>query len=87
MLCAPATGCLGVSANPSYFPYLLPTWDVIPTHAKPIWPGAAANFDPAANTIVLMPLEATSRVRTQLPLENDRTTVRHDKAGPDQQHA
>ncbi len=64
-LCAPVAGCFGVSANPSYFPCLLPTEDIIPTHAKPIWPGADANFDPKASSIVLMPLESTSRVRTQ----------------------
>jgi uncharacterized repeat protein (TIGR01451 family) len=64
-LCAPLAGCFGVSSNPSYFPYLLPFGDVIPTHGKPIWPGYDANFDPAAHSIVLMPLEATSRVRTQ----------------------
>src|SRR5438270_7925216 len=79
VLCAPATGCFGVSANPSYFPYLLPTWDVVPTHAKPIWPGSDANFDPAANTLVVMPLESTSRVRTQHVLL---ATVYDAKGGP-----
>jgi uncharacterized repeat protein (TIGR01451 family) len=65
LLCAPAAGCLGLSSNPSYFPYLLPTLDVIPTHAKPIWPGNDANFDPQASTLVIMPIESTSKVRAQ----------------------
>jgi uncharacterized repeat protein (TIGR01451 family) len=65
LLCAPTAGCLGLATNPSYFPYLLPFGDVITTHDKPIWPGNDANFDPKANTIVLMPVESTSRVRTQ----------------------
>src|SRR4051812_1955488 len=65
LVCAPALGCFGLTTNPSYFPYLLPFEDIITTHDKPIWPGNDANFDPKANTIVLMPLEATSRVRSQ----------------------
>jgi uncharacterized repeat protein (TIGR01451 family) len=65
LLCAPAAGCFGLDTNPSYFPYLLPFQDIITTHDKPISPGNDANFDPKANTLVLMPLEATSRVRTQ----------------------
>src|SRR5438093_1453634 len=28
-LCAGLTGCFGVTQNPSYFPYLLPTGDII----------------------------------------------------------
>jgi uncharacterized repeat protein (TIGR01451 family) len=63
--CAPAVGCFGLTSNPSYFPYILPFEDIITTHDKPIWPGNDANFDPKANTIVLMPVEETSRVRTQ----------------------
>jgi uncharacterized repeat protein (TIGR01451 family) len=65
LLCAPTAGCFGWSTNPSYFPYILPFEDVITTHDKPIWPGNDANFDPKANTLVVMPLESTSRVRTQ----------------------
>jgi uncharacterized repeat protein (TIGR01451 family) len=67
-LCAPATGCFGVSGNPSYFPYLLPTGDIIPTHGKPPWPAYDADFDPHAKSLVLMPMEATGRVRTQYVL-------------------
>ncbi len=77
LCCAPAAGCFGLSTNPSYFPYLLPFEDIITTHDKPIWPGNDANFDPKANTLVLMPVEGTSRVRTQHVLL---ATV-YDKAG------
>ena len=65
LLCASTSGCFGLDTNPSYFPYLLPFEDIITTHDKPISPGNDANFDPKANTLVLMPLESTSRVRTQ----------------------
>ena len=41
------SGCFGVTQNPSYFPYLLPTGDIIQTHAKPGF-GYYANFDPHA---------------------------------------
>src|SRR5260370_19987647 len=63
-LCAPC-GCFGVSQNPSYFPYLLPTGDIIPTHAKPPGPGYYANFDPHAVRLEVRPLDATNPVRTQ----------------------
>jgi uncharacterized repeat protein (TIGR01451 family) len=58
-------GCFGVTQNPSYFPYLLPTGDIIRTHAKPIGPGYYADFDPHACQIVVRPLNATNPVRTQ----------------------
>src|SRR5437868_15417053 len=58
-------GCFGVTQNPSYFPYLLPTGDIIQTHAKPVGPGYYANFDPNACQIVVRPLNATNPVRTQ----------------------
>jgi uncharacterized repeat protein (TIGR01451 family) len=64
-LCGAASGCFGVTQNPSYFPYYLPFGDVIQTHAKPPWPGYYANFDPKAIRLVVQPLEATSQVRTQ----------------------
>jgi uncharacterized repeat protein (TIGR01451 family) len=63
-LCAPC-GCFGVTQNPSYFPYLLPTCDIIPTHAKPVGPGYYANFDPHAVRLEVRPLDATNPVRTQ----------------------
>ncbi len=58
-------GCFGVTQNPSYFPYLLPTGDIIQTHAKPVGPGYYANFDPHACQVVVRPLNATNPVRTQ----------------------
>jgi uncharacterized repeat protein (TIGR01451 family) len=59
-------GCLhGGSQNPSYFPYLLPTGDIVRTHAKPPGRGYFANFDPHAVRIEVRPLRATSPVRTQ----------------------
>jgi hypothetical protein len=59
------TGCFGVSQNPSYFPHLLPTGDIIRTHAKPPGHGYFADFDPHACRIDVLPLESTSPVRTQ----------------------
>ncbi|HYT88088.1 MAG TPA: hypothetical protein VEL76_05165 [Gemmataceae bacterium] len=58
-------GCFGVSQNPSYFPYLWPTGDIIQTHAKPPGPGYYANFDPHAVGLVVRPETATNPVRTQ----------------------
>src|SRR5437016_5449701 len=60
--CGSAWGCV---SNPSYFPYYLPFGDVVQTHAKPIWPGYYANFDPKAVRLVVQPLDTTSQVRTQ----------------------
>src|SRR5689334_12599118 len=60
-----AAGCFGVSQNPSYFPYLLPFGDVIPTHPKPPGHGYYENFAPHAVKLVVERLEATSQVRTQ----------------------
>jgi uncharacterized repeat protein (TIGR01451 family) len=65
LMCAPSAGCFGVSGNPSYFPYLFLPGDIIPTHGKPPWPAYDEDFDPHAKTLVVMPLESTSRVRTQ----------------------
>ncbi len=59
------SGCLGVSQNPSYFPHLLPTEDIIRTHAKPPGPSYFSNFDPHAVRLEVRPLEATNPVRTQ----------------------
>jgi uncharacterized repeat protein (TIGR01451 family) len=58
-------GCFGVSQNPSYFPHLLPTGDIIRTHAKPPGPGYFSNFDPHAVRLEVRPLESTNPVRTQ----------------------
>src|SRR5438067_5627423 len=60
-----AAGCFGGSQNPSYFPYLLPTGDIIRTHAKPPGAGYYNNFDPHAVRLEVRPLEATNPVRTQ----------------------
>jgi uncharacterized repeat protein (TIGR01451 family) len=58
-------GCFGVSQNPSYFPHLLPTGDIIRTHAKPPLGGYYSDFDPHAVKLEVRPLESTSPVRTQ----------------------
>src|SRR5438874_7943982 len=60
-----APGCFGVTQNPSYFPHLLPTGDIIQTHAKPPGPSYFANFDPHAIRLEVRPLESTNRVRAQ----------------------
>ncbi len=78
LLCC-ASGCFGVSHNPSYFPYLLPFGDVIRTHAKPIGPGYYADFDPNSIKLVVQPLEATSQVGTQHVLV---ATVQDEKDTP-----
>jgi uncharacterized repeat protein (TIGR01451 family) len=59
------SGCFGITQNPSYFPYLLPTEDIIQTHAKPISPGYYANFDKHAVRLEARPLDAVNPVRTQ----------------------
>src|SRR5438132_8791984 len=74
-----SSGCFGGNANPSYFPYLLPFGDIIPTHAKPISPGYFANFDPHAVRLEVRPLEATNQVRTQYVLI---ATVYDEKSVP-----
>jgi uncharacterized repeat protein (TIGR01451 family) len=58
-------GCLGVTQNPSYFPFLLPTGDVIRTHAKPPGIGYFRNFDPKACRLEVRPHESTNPVQTQ----------------------
>lgn len=60
-----ASGCRGLSQNPSYFPYWVPFGDIVQTHAKPIGPGYYANFDPRSVRLEVRPLEATNQVRTQ----------------------
>jgi uncharacterized repeat protein (TIGR01451 family) len=58
-------GCFGVTQNPTYFPHLLPTGDIFPTHAKPPGLGYFKDFDPHACRLEVRPLEATSAVGTQ----------------------
>src|SRR5436309_466117 len=78
ILCA-LPGCFGVTQNPSYFPYLLPTGDIIPTHAKPPGAGYYANFDPHAIRLEVRPLTGTNPVRTDLVLI---ATVYDEKGQP-----
>ena len=61
-----ATGCLGVSQNPGYFPHLLPAGDDIATHAKPIGASYYANFDPHAVDVAVEPATMTSQVGSQV---------------------
>jgi uncharacterized repeat protein (TIGR01451 family) len=58
------TGCFGVTQNASYFPYLLPTGDIVRTHAKPPGHGYFADFDPHACRLEVRPLEGTNPVQT-----------------------
>jgi uncharacterized repeat protein (TIGR01451 family) len=60
-----ASGCFGVSQNPSYFPHLCPTADIIRTHAKPPGFGYFSNFDPHACRLEVRPLDATNPVQAQ----------------------
>lgn len=50
-------GCLGITQNPSKFPYFLPFGDVIQTHAKPPGHGYYSNFDPFACRLEVRPKE------------------------------
>src|SRR5215210_4203285 len=59
------SGCFGISQNPSYFPHLLPTGDIIRTHAKPPGLSYFSNFDPHAVRLEVRPLESTNPVQTQ----------------------
>ena len=65
LLVAPAAGCFGITQNPSYFPYYLPTGDIIRTHAKPPGHGYFANFDPHAVRLEVTPLESSGPTRGQ----------------------
>src|SRR5436305_14715350 len=73
-----SAGCFGVSQNPSYLPYLLPTGDIIRTHAKPGF-GYFSNFDPHACRIEARPMEATNPVQTQHVII---ATIYDDKGEP-----
>jgi uncharacterized repeat protein (TIGR01451 family) len=72
-------GCFGGSSNPSYFPYLLPHFDIIQTHAKPVGPGYFANFDRYAVDLQVRPVDQTNPVRTQYVVV---ATVRDEKGKP-----
>ena len=56
-----AIGCFGGTANPSYFPFYLPTGDIIRTHAKPPGAGYFADFDKHACLLQVQPLVAGVR--------------------------
>jgi uncharacterized repeat protein (TIGR01451 family) len=58
-------GCFGVTQNPTYFPYISFTGDIIQTHAKPVGKSYFANFDPHAIKLEVRPLETTNPVRKQ----------------------
>lgn len=72
-------GCLGVSQNPSYFPYWLPAGDVVQTHAKPIGPGYYADFDPNAVELAVQPTATTSTIGAQVVIL---ATVRNAEGTP-----
>ncbi len=57
------TGCYGFSQNPSSFPYLRSTGDIVRTHAKPPGLGYYADFDPHAIRVEVRPLEGVSPVQ------------------------
>ena len=67
LLTGPAllAGCYGLTQNPSYFPTLLPTGDIVRTHAKPPGHGYFTNFDPHACKLVVRPVLSASPARTQ----------------------
>src|SRR5919201_2077331 len=81
-LLSPAAGCFGVSQNPSYFPHLLPTGDIIRTHAKPPGPSYFSDFDPHAVRLEVRPLESTNPVRTQHVL----IATIYDESGKPRRH-
>jgi uncharacterized repeat protein (TIGR01451 family) len=58
-------GCLGGTQNPSYFPFYLPTGDIIPTHAKPPGAGYFHNFDPKACKVEVTPATVAAATRSQ----------------------
>lgn len=58
-------GCLGGSQNPSYFPFYLPTGDIIRTHGKPGGIGYFKNFDPKAAKIEVTPAMVVAPTKTQ----------------------
>ncbi|HMC64117.1 MAG TPA: DUF11 domain-containing protein, partial [Gemmataceae bacterium] len=64
-LSAGTSGCFGVTQNPSYFPHLLPTGDIVRTHAKPPGRGYFTNFDPHAVRLEVRPLESAGPVKSQ----------------------
>jgi uncharacterized repeat protein (TIGR01451 family) len=74
-----ASGCFGISQNPSYFPYWVPFGDVVETHAKPIGSGYYENFDPHAIDLSVEPAILTTQVGAQVVVL---ATVRDEKGEP-----
>ena len=74
-----ASGCFGITQNPSYFPDIVPFGDVVRTHAKPIGPSYYANFDPHAVDLAVEPAILTSQVGAQVVIL---ATVRDEKGVP-----
>lgn len=79
LLLGSAGGCFGGTQNPSYFPYWLPTGDLIRTHAKPIGPGYYANFDPHAVDLAVETTTTPAQVGSQVVIL---ATVRDEKGLP-----
>jgi uncharacterized repeat protein (TIGR01451 family) len=73
-----SAGCFGGTQNPSSFPWLLPSGDIIRTHAKPPGHGYFTDFDRHAKRLEVRPLTASMPVGKQLILlatvydENDK---------------
>jgi Domain of unknown function DUF11 len=63
-----ATGCMGITANPSYFPFYLPPGDVVPTHAKPAGQGYFNDFDPKAQKIEVTPTQTSAATGSDVVL-------------------
>ena len=64
LLALSSCGCFGGTANPSYFPFLLPPGDVIPTHARPAGQGYFNDFDPKAASVEVTPAACSAAVNT-----------------------
>lgn len=63
-LVALLAGCSGISANPFRLGNL-PGTDIVRTHAKPSFLGYYHNFDPAARTLTITPVQSVNPVKTQ----------------------
>ncbi|MGL4421687.1 MAG: hypothetical protein ACRCZF_13555, partial [Gemmataceae bacterium] len=65
LLISSGLGCTGLTQNPSYFPFYLPTGDIVRTHAKPPGRGYFADFDRKAVCLDLQALSESGPVRAQ----------------------
>jgi uncharacterized repeat protein (TIGR01451 family) len=66
LLCGCASGCFGISQNPSSFPHWVPFGDVVETHPKPIGASYYSNYDPRAVNLFVEPAIITSQVGSQV---------------------